>query len=120
MLVAKIARGKCPCGHDGELFFKADDNWQRPCPSCGQTIHAPGTGPARTYGNRRFGLYEGESFKHGFHPSEVKKARKSMPKVADCIRSDGSVHFEDSKQAHTFEKELDRVLTNAGVPKHPW
>lgn len=116
---------ECTCGEKFNGWCNIESGQLRPapCPKCGKPV-APHSGEEaaerKTYGNRRFSGEEGVSVKHGFHPNEVKLARKLMPKSAECIRSDGSVEYPDSRAARTFAKELNRAQNRLGIPHRPW
>ena len=121
MKLSQISKFECGCGHHGSLAFFASNGFQEPCPKCGTLVQPESQRRAiDDPGNRRFSGDGAVSLKHGCLPSEVQAARRSMPEVADCFRDNGQVVFKDSRTAKKFEKAMDRVLTGAGVPKHPF
>ena len=121
MKLSKISKYECKCGQHGTLAFFASNEWEEPCPACGKNVQPSDEQRAiDDPGNRRFSGDAAVSLMHGFHASEVKAARQAMPGVADCIKDDGWVTFRDTRTAQRFEQSMDRVMTRAGVPKHPF
>lgn len=116
MRIGAIRATKCPkCEHRYEQFVRASEDWEATCPHC-RTRHSTDTsGGTRFYGNTRYTEAEGESVRHGFHPAEVKLARKLMPKSRDSIRDDGRVVHPDARSARRFAKELDAAKARLGV-----
>lgn len=114
---------QCTCGHTFSAWatFEGGDLLPVPCPKCAAPCTAEKHEPERTYGNRRFSGEGAVSVTDGFHPAEVNIARKLMPKSADCIRSDGSVVYNDSQSVKTFQRELQQAKRRLGVPEsRPW
>lgn len=115
--IAKVTNTACQCGYKGSLCFTERENWKRECPDCGRLIEPGAQGPQRYYGDRRFSGSESESITEGFHPGEVKIARKAMPKSADCIKDDGRVFFESRSQQKTFVRELEQARQQTGAQR---
>lgn len=121
MKLSQISKYECKCGHRGHTAFFASSGFKETCEKCGSIVRPEQHQRAiDDPGNRRFSGAAAVSLKHGFHSSEVDAARRAMPEVADCIKDDGRVVFRDSKTSQKFSREMDRVLTRAGVPKHPF
>lgn len=61
------------------------------------------------------------STREGFHPAEVKLARRAMPTCAHMIQSDGSVKMRNYAEAQRFREELKAAKRKLGVPESkPW
>ncbi len=116
--IARTARVKCPaCSYSDERLFSEREGWKIDCPDCGKVLTMEDTpkAAARFYGDRRFAGSECESVTEGFHPNEVKLARKHMPKSAGCIKDDGRVFFESRSQQQTFMREQAKAREQIGT-----
>lgn len=108
-VVARIVQAfRClSCGWEsGGRCFVHEKDGTLVCPRCGGAGQRMGA--QRFYGNRRFAETESVSLMEGFHPKEVREARRRMPEVQQCIKDDGRVEFSDRSEQRRFAAAMRR------------
>lgn len=75
-------------------------------------------------GNRTGNDFRGEggmrgaaSLVNGFHPKEVNRARRLMPKYAECIKDDGTVRFRNRQEERGFVIAQQVMLAKANAER---
>lgn len=112
MRVGRITVCTCEkCGHQAEVFVKAEDRWSRACTAseCDGIMRMGGGRAQRFYGNRRFAGEEAVSITEGFHPDEVGTARRHIGPECGQIRDDGTVEFADRGQQKRYMRRLESL-----------
>lgn len=111
------------CQQHAEVFAKSSERDAIVCPACGGATRRNWQAMKIKDGNPEWAAREKRSLFRGCHPDEVGDYRRLIASaggkrgadVADCIKDDGSVVFDNTKQ----QREFDRRDATLNPPPKP-
>lgn len=94
----------CPQGHKHDIYAKVSGRHRLRCPDCGKKAKINFTGlTGVTDANTHFNESKGMARSESYPKKSVHRARQLIGgDLANCIRSDGRVVFNDSRQAQRY------------------